>query len=72
MSDHKNTSNDSDHDLLIQINTKLESALIEIRSFKEEYVTQKEFSPIKSIVYGMVSVILLGVISALVALVLVK
>ena len=32
------------------------------------YVTQQEFAPIKSIVYGMVGVILLAVVGGLVAL----
>jgi hypothetical protein len=34
-----------------------------------EYVTQDQFGPVKQIVYGMVSVILLAVIGAIVALV---
>lgn len=42
-----------------QINMKLD----------ENYVTQDEFDPIKKIVYGMVSVILLAVLGAIVALV---
>ncbi len=40
------------------------------RSLETQYVTQKEFSPIKSIVYGMVGVILLAVCGGLIALVL--
>lgn len=35
-----------------------------------EYVTQDQFTPVKNIVYGLVSAILLAVIGALVALVL--
>lgn len=41
------------------INTKLE----------KEYVTQEQFAPIKSIVYGMVALILTGVVGALLALI---
>ena len=40
------------------------------KRLEDEYVTRQEFQPIKSIVYGMVSVILLGVIGAIVTLVL--
>lgn len=72
MSSDKGLHDISDHDLLIEINTKLETALSEIQTFKDEYVTQKEFSPVKSIVYGMISVILLAVVAALVGLVVVK
>jgi hypothetical protein len=45
-----------------QINGKLE----------KDYVTQDQFAPIAKIVYGMVSVILLAVVGALVALVINK
>lgn len=34
------------------------------------YVTKEEFAPIKKIVYGLVSIILVGVVGALVGLVL--
>ena len=36
---------------------------------KADYVTRDEFSPIKSIVYGLVGIVLTSVIGALVALV---
>ena len=39
---------------------------------ESEYVTQDQFEPVKRIVYGMVSVILLAVIGAVVALVIRK
>jgi len=39
------------------------------RKLEADYVTREEFEPIKKIVYGMVSVILLAVIGALVAVV---
>jgi Na+/H+ antiporter NhaC len=38
-------------------------------SLQSQYVTRNEFNPVKSIVYGMVGVILLAVLGALVALV---
>jgi hypothetical protein len=42
----------------------------EIKStLKSDYVTRDEFSPIKSIVYGLVGIVLTAVVGALVALV---
>lgn len=42
----------------------------EIKStLRADYVTREEFSPIKSIVYGLVGIVLTSVIGALVALV---
>ena len=38
-------------------------------SLRADYVTREEFSPIKSIVYGLVGIVLTSVIGALVALV---
>jgi hypothetical protein len=38
----------------------------------KDYVTQDEFDPVKRIVYGMVSVVLLAVLGAVVALVLTR
>lgn len=38
-------------------------------TLKTDYVTREEFSPIKSIVYGLVGIVLTSVIGALVALV---
>lgn len=37
---------------------------------EQDYVTQEEFKPIRNIVYGMVGLILTGVVGAMVALVL--
>lgn len=39
------------------------------KSLECDYVTQDQFDPIKRIVYGMVGVILLGVVAALFALI---
>lgn len=41
-------------------------------TLKTDYVTREEFSPIKSIVYGLVGTILVAVFGALVALVIQK
>ena len=45
-----------------KINSKLES----------DFVTQDQFEPVKKIVYGLVSVVLLGVVGAVIALVIKK
>lgn len=42
------------------------------QNVKVDYVTREEFQPIKSIVYGMVTIVLTGVIGALIALVINK
>ena len=39
------------------------------RAQREEYVTHEEFQPVKLIVYGMVSVILLSVLGAIITLI---
>ena len=56
------------------IATKIEYIARDINDIKakleDNYVTRDEFAPIKQIVYGMVSVILLAVVGAIVALVL--
>jgi hypothetical protein len=45
-----------------EIKTKLEA----------DYVTQEEFSPVKKIVYGLVSIILVAVAGALIGLVVLR
>jgi len=41
-------------------------------ALKEDYVTKTEFEPVKKIVYGVVSIILLGVVGAIIGLVIIK
>jgi ABC-type phosphate transport system permease subunit len=47
-----------------------------MRTIKEnlerDYVTQDQFEPIKKVVYGLVSIILVSVVMALIALVVIK
>ena len=38
-------------------------------TIKRDYITRNEFEPIKKIVYGLVSLILMGVVTAVLALV---
>lgn len=55
------------------IATKIEYIARDVADIKlkleDQYVTMDQFEPVKKIVYGMVSVILLAVIGAVVALV---
>lgn len=49
----------------------IKADIIEIKEqLKKDYVTREEFSPIKKIVYGLVSLILVAVVGAMVALIL--
>ena len=49
------------------------NAVLEIKSKMEtHYVTQNEFRPVKSIVYGLVGLILTSVVIALIAMVVVR
>lgn len=55
-----------------QMDARLETAIKELKtSVEEKYVTQEEFKPIKLIAYGIVSVFMLAVLTAIAALVVV-
>lgn len=43
-----------------------------IEKITENFVTQKEFAPIKQLIYGGVATVLLGLLSAVIALVIKK
>lgn len=50
--------------------TKSERDMREIKEvFKTEYVTRAEFEPIKRIVFGVVSLFLVGIVTAILSLV---
>lgn len=55
------------------ISTRLEYIQADVAEIKakldKDYVTNDEFDPIRRVVYGMVSVVLLAVVGAMVALV---
>lgn len=44
----------------------------EMKEKNNELVTKTEFNPVRNIVYGMVSLILIGVLSAIIALVVIR
>jgi thiosulfate reductase cytochrome b subunit len=50
--------------------TNLESTVCTIsKKLEDDYVTQDQFEPVKKIVYGLVSIILVAVVGGLIALV---
>ena len=59
--------------LMAQDINYIKTEVAEIKaSLEAKYVTQMEFDPIRKVVYGMVSLILVGVIGALIGLVIIK
>ena len=54
----------TNHDLLIRIDERL-------KAMEENYVTKDEFEPVKRVVYGMVGLLLSGMVLAIIALVIV-
>ena len=51
----------------------IKESLDEIKtSTEKKYVTKEDFDPVKRIVYGLVALILVGVVGALLALVIIK
>ena len=59
----------SDHNLLIRVNTLVEGLRSDLKDMKSHYVTQSEFWPVKMLVYGCVTLMLSTLILALVYLV---
>lgn len=59
----------TDSELLARIDERTLRLIESFEQMKKDYVKQDEFFPIKSIVYGMVSVILLSVVVGLVTLI---
>lgn len=59
----------TDHDLLIRVNTLMEMMANDIKEMKSHFVTQSEFWPVKVLVYGCAGMILTSVIGALLYLV---
>ena len=63
----------NDHDLLVRIDERTRTLHESVDSLNKKmgnYVTRKEFMPVKSIVYGVVSVIGVGLVGALISLIL--
>jgi len=52
------------------INEKQDEILDKLHSFDKKFVSKTEFWPVKTLVYGFVSILLLSVVGAIVALVL--
>lgn len=64
-----NTNNDVLETTLKYIQRDIEEIKGDIKDMKEDYITQAEFKPVKSLVYGLVSLTLTAVVGALLALV---
>ena len=60
---------DTDRELLARIDERTLQMQKDFEAFKATIVTQDEFKPIKSIVYGVVGLIMLSVFGALIAIV---
>lgn len=77
---HSNTTSDSETgnlstQLAVLINKVgyIETEVKDItKKLESSYVTQDQFEPVKNVVYGLVSIILLAVVGALVGLVILK
>jgi uncharacterized membrane-anchored protein len=63
----------SDETKLAVLDTKLDNVIEKLNSVDQKvtahYVSKEEFDPVKKIVYGLVTLILIAVVGALVALV---
>lgn len=77
---HSNTTSDSETGnlstqlaVLISKVGYIETEVKDItKKLESSYVTQDQFEPVKNVVYGLVSIILLAVVGALVGLVILK
>ena len=61
-----------DRDLLIRIDERTKQLTFRFEEAKRSFVRKEDFDPVKRIVYGMVGIILTAVVTALVALVVMK
>ncbi|MFA5396851.1 MAG: hypothetical protein WC346_12660 [Methanogenium sp.] len=64
-----------DHDLLVEIHTTVRSIQKDMENFKRDmdnYVRKEEFQPIKSLVYGVVGLILIAVVGAALSYIIMK
>jgi hypothetical protein len=55
-----------DHDLLLRIDERVKAMQDDLESLKLNYVTRKEFVPVKSAVFGGVGFLCLSVVTVLV------
>jgi hypothetical protein len=57
---------------IIHIKTDIAEIKTLIEKMDSRYITRREFDPVKSIVYGLVAIILIAVVGSLVALVIIE
>lgn len=64
-----NPSNKDNYGIIVTKIEYIQETVAEIKhKLESNYVTQDQFEPVKRVVYGMVSVVLLAVIGAITAL----
>ena len=66
---HIQTIHTDVHEIKEQIKANLESVTKHIEAMEKQYVKKEEFSPVRAITYGLVGLIMIGVISGVLALV---
>lgn len=59
-------------ELLIRLDERTNNIWNHMQNYEKNYVTKKEFWPVKSIVYGGAAVVLVGVMTAVVSIVVIK
>lgn len=57
---------------IVRIDERTKALIEEVRDVKRTIVTKTEFAPVKALVYGLVGLILAGVITALLAQIIAK
>ena len=59
----------SDHDLIVRIDERTAALGVTMEDVKKNYVTKEEFNPVKKLIYGLVALVLSGVVGAIIGLV---
>ena len=69
MAVHIQTIHDDVKDIKSQIKANLVSVTAQVVSMELKYVKKEEFSPVRAIAYGLVGLLMIGVISGVLALI---
>lgn len=65
----KPTVNNDDRVILARLEERLRHVQADVEEIKKNMVTRKEFDPIKTLTYGLIALLLTGVVTALLNLV---
>lgn len=63
---------EKDRELLTRLDERTSLIWERMQQYEKQYITRTEFWPVKSIVYGGAAVVMLGVMTAVVGLVVLK